>query len=298
MKTTEFKIHFLIIGCLAYANGAFSLLHPHRFTSAQTPSLAYRTSSRTISRNTDPTEIRLVGRSPKLSDLRASTVPSNYLKPSLKGRLKDNFKHLLQRFRSDEVLQWRSAASVFLLTIASLRHVLDARLRQLWTYLSTSQHILAVCFRHDHWEWILAVVCFFVYIHGFLLADRAVLRASKLGKEHPFRKYRLQDRFLAQKHAQNLSKRKEAGEEVDVNEPPPFVTVHSPWHFGGYFLEVRALILWTESSAWPLCPNVSSASFSCGSIWLLFSFGTGLIHEGLERSPSWLRQPPSKFVVM
>jgi hypothetical protein len=95
---------------------------------------------------------------------------------------------------------------------------------------------LFLCFflaRAD-WEWLWAVFCFNVYIHGFLLADRAVLKASQQGKDHPLRKHRLQDRLIAQYHHRQLVRRQQAGEDnVDMNEPPPMVTRQSNWHYGG-----------------------------------------------------------------
>lgn len=97
-------------------------------------------------------------------------------------------------------------------------------------------------------------MCFNVYIHGFFLADRAVLKASRQGKDHPLRKHRLQDRLVAQQHHHDLLKGKQelqasgyttssennSGEveAVDLNETPPMVTKHSDWHFGGYIGEL------------------------------------------------------------
>jgi hypothetical protein len=104
--------------------------------------------------------------------------------------------------------------------------------------------------RSSDWEWLLAVACFNVYIHGFLLADKAVLKASKQGKDHPLRKHRLQDRLVAQQHHYRLQKRKkqqqqqrEAGSNAGniaetMNESPPMVTKHSDWNFSGYIGEL------------------------------------------------------------
>ena len=116
------------------------------------------------------------------------------------------------------------------------------------------------------WEWLLAVMAFNVWIHGFQLADNVVLRAARRGKDHPLRKHRLQDRLVAQEHYRDLLARKQklhqsasadgsssTGNEkiasvttesdssvavVDMNEPPPMVTKHSKWHFGGYVGEL------------------------------------------------------------
>ncbi|KAG7344360.1 fatty acid hydroxylase superfamily protein [Nitzschia inconspicua] len=140
--------------------------------------------------------------------------------------------------RTDEVTQWRCAAILFVSSLAIFHSHIDVGLAKLWTYLTTSSGLWARWFRHDHWEWLLAVACFNVYFHSFLLADRAVLKASQNGKDHPLRKHRLQDRFLAQQHHQKLQKRQQAGEDVDINETPPMVTKHSPWHAGGYVGEL------------------------------------------------------------
>lgn len=108
-------------------------------------------------------------------------------------------------------------------------------------------------------------MAFNVWIHGFQLADNAVLKAARRGKDHPLRKHRLQDRLVAQEHYRDLVERKQkmqqsandsnrTGNEaakasdiiesnndlaaVDMNEPPPMVTKHSKWHFGGYVGEL------------------------------------------------------------
>ena len=115
------------------------------------------------------------------------------------------------------------------------------------------------------WEWLLAVMAFNVWIHGFQLADNAVLKAARQGKDHPLRKHRLQDRLAAQEHYRDLLERKQKLQQsandsyrtgndkaassdttvsnntvaaVDMNEPPPMVTKHSKWHFGGYVGEL------------------------------------------------------------
>jgi sterol desaturase/sphingolipid hydroxylase (fatty acid hydroxylase superfamily) len=70
-----------------------------------------------------------------------------------------------------------------------------------------------------------------------LHADRVVLKASQKG-DHPLRKHRLQDRWVAQQHRQQLLRRQQAGQDVDINQPPPMVTKHSDWHVGGYVGEL------------------------------------------------------------
>ena len=70
----------------------------------------------------------------------------------------------------------------------------------------------------------MAVFSFVTWVHAFLLADRSVSKAMRAGKPHPWRKFRLQDRLVAQEHFKSLQKRQAKGEEVDMNEPPPKVT--------------------------------------------------------------------------
>lgn len=104
-------------------------------------------------------------------------------------------------------------------------------------------------------------MAFNVWIHGFFLADRAVLKASRQGKDHPLRKHRLQDRLVAQQHYRDLLSQKQLQHEsssdgkkptvvVDMDQPPPFVTKHSKWHWGGYIGELWVymvpLFLWDK----------------------------------------------------
>lgn len=84
------------------------------------------------------------------------------------------------------------------------RRALDRQFVRLWAHLMGGTSLAARVFRTDSYEWSLAVACFFVYIHAFQLMDRAVQGASDRGTIHPWRKYRLQDRFEADKLRRRL----------------------------------------------------------------------------------------------
>ncbi|KAL3904246.1 MAG: hypothetical protein SGARI_005007, partial [Bacillariaceae sp.] len=173
------------------------------------------------------------------TELQASTVAGGDDRRNILQQWSSGVSSVLQKLawniRHDEITQWRCAALAFVASIAIFHQRIDLALVKLWNYLSTSNGWWARAFRHDHWEWLLAVACFNVYIHGFGMADKAVLTAARQGRDHPLRKHRLQDRLVAQKHRQQLVQRQKAGEDVNANEPPPAVTDHSDWHNGGYF---------------------------------------------------------------
>lgn len=148
----------------------------------------------------------------------------------------------------NEVSMWRVAAVTFLSFIVLFQPFLDANLVNLWTFLQTSPALVARMFRHDHWEWGLAVTAFFVWIHGFWAADRLVLEAGKKGRVHPWRKFRLQDRFEAQKFQREQQRKLERGEDVDPNAQPSLVTQQSEWNWKAWIFElplyVVPLFLW------------------------------------------------------
>lgn len=109
--------------------------------------------------------------------------------------------------RKNEVSCWRMLFGTFFGTLILCRKAVDNRLTHLWNYLMTSSSLPAKVFRTDSWEWCLAVACFFVYIHAFGWADRQVRQADEQGRAHPWKKYRLQDRFEADKNRRMLQRR-------------------------------------------------------------------------------------------
>ena len=82
--------------------------------------------------------------------------------------------------------------NLFLMCMIAFRPQLDSMLVNLWSYLQSSSALLPRLFRHDHWEWSLAVSAFFIWIHGFWLVDQFMIHTAKKGIRHPWRKYRLQ----------------------------------------------------------------------------------------------------------
>ena len=112
-------------------------------------------------------------------------------------------------------------------------------------------------FRHDHWEWGIAISAFFVWIHGFWLADRAVANADRKGTVHPWKKYRLQDQYEAEKHRRMLLRKMElkGGEpngDLDLDlDAKPAVTKQQKWHLGFWIFELPLYVL--PLFIWDIC---------------------------------------------
>ena len=100
-------------------------------------------------------------------EFNADTYDSHFSPPIVETVL-SNFR------RVDEVVKWRAAAALFISSIFFFRSQLDSHLVNLWTFLQNDSSLLAKIFRHDHWEWALAVGAFGIWIHGFWFADRLV----------------------------------------------------------------------------------------------------------------------------
>jgi sterol desaturase/sphingolipid hydroxylase (fatty acid hydroxylase superfamily) len=222
--------------------------------------------------------------------VRSSSLPISSFSPTPFHVKAQNFaSSALSKIRNvDEVTMWRIAAATFVFSVVMFRPILDASLIQVWNYLQTSPALLARCFRHDHWEWMLAVSAFFVWIHGFWAADRLVVQAGKEGRVHPWRKYRLQDRFEAQKFQREQARKAKRGELVDMNAQPNLVTKPSEWNWKAwifelplyvvplflwdYFIPRRAakIATWSAPTAFQVCRDVScglllyDAFFFCG----------------------------------
>ena len=153
---------------------------------------------------------------------------------------------------------WRAAAVTFVSTLLLCRHAIDAQLVHLWTHLTTSSSLVARAFRTDSYEWCLAVAAFGVYIHFFGYADRAVRRkaAAAAGggteqgshsnaqqQQHPWRKYRLQDRFEADRHRRMIERRVTAGTEVTTEDLEMPAVQQSPWHWKAWIFEFWVYVL-------------------------------------------------------
>lgn len=134
------------------------------------------------------------------------------------------------------VVTWRAFFLTFFGSMLAFRHTIDAKLVQIWSYLISSNTIPARIFRTDSWEWCLAVFCFSVYIHAYGWADRAVRRADQAGRVHPWKKYRLQDRFEADKRRRTLQRA--SGIDLDASTiDGPLPVEQSKWNWGAWLGE-------------------------------------------------------------
>jgi len=140
--------------------------------------------------------------------------------------------------KSNEVFRWRAAAAMFLSALVCAQPLLDRQLARLWAHLMTGSSLAARIFRTDSYEWMLAVSCFGIFIHFFGYADRAVRR----NPTHPWRKYRLQDRFEADK-----IRRKEDVENAE-DKAAAVKVEHTPWNYKAWIQEfwvyVVPLLAW------------------------------------------------------
>lgn len=181
--------------------------------------------------------------------LQLSTIPmpESFQKNSLAG-VKSGIKRLAHSMKHNEVSQWRAVFATFFASLICFRTVIDSKLAELWPFLMTSKSVWGRSFRSDHYEWMLAVGAFSVWIHGFWFADRAVKKASEQGRVHPWRKFRLQDRFEADKHRRMMERRSNGGIDVSLQESEPPATTQSKWNKWGYLVElpiyVVPLLLW------------------------------------------------------
>eukprot|EP00527_Entomoneis_sp_CCMP2396_P004807 CAMPEP_0198138288 /NCGR_PEP_ID=MMETSP1443-20131203/1702_1 /TAXON_ID=186043 /ORGANISM="Entomoneis sp., Strain CCMP2396" /LENGTH=434 /DNA_ID=CAMNT_0043799999 /DNA_START=96 /DNA_END=1400 /DNA_ORIENTATION=+ len=151
--------------------------------------------------------------------------------------------------RHNAVWHWRLVFGSFFSSLFIFRQAIDQQLIGFWHYLLTSQALPALIFRTDSWEWCWAITCFSVYIHAFGLADRAVKNADQKGHTHQLKKYRLQDRYEADKfRRKNERKQKADGAVIETqsSEIPP--VVQSKWHWKAYVSEfwvyALPLIIW------------------------------------------------------
>jgi sterol desaturase/sphingolipid hydroxylase (fatty acid hydroxylase superfamily) len=185
----------------------------------------------------------------KKTQIAAYSLPVSHpnLSPRSRARTLANMA-VSKIHNADAIMKWRIAAASFLSFLVIFRPLLDTGLVRLWFHLQGSSGMLARCFRHDHWEWMLAVSAFFVWIHGFGLADHLVLKAAEKGRVHPLRKYRLQDRYQALKFRRQQLKRLNRDELVDLNAQPPIITKQSEWNLKAWIFElplyVVPLFLW------------------------------------------------------
>jgi sterol desaturase/sphingolipid hydroxylase (fatty acid hydroxylase superfamily) len=154
-----------------------------------------------------------------------------------------------------EVTKWRIAAMTFISTIVLNRCYIDQHILQpLWHHLtSSSKCTIARIFRTDSYEWCLAIAAFTVIIHGYQYIDHQIHNANTKGIIHPLRKYRLQDRYLADKlRRQQLRRKMMTGRSHTSHENESSISMYdndeidssklvvqqSKWHVGAYFFEL------------------------------------------------------------
>jgi len=180
----------------------------------------------------------------KRTKVEISSLPMDYERQPLVYKLKQSLYNVVSKVKHlDEVAKWRVAAATFVSSIFAFRSLYDKGLIDLWNFLQNGSSPFAVMFRCDHWEWMLAVACFFVYIHGFYAMDRAVIGASRNGRVHPWKKFRLQDRYEAQKFRREQLRRLDRGEHVDTNQQPPVLTEQSQWNWQAWIFELPLYVL-------------------------------------------------------
>jgi sterol desaturase/sphingolipid hydroxylase (fatty acid hydroxylase superfamily) len=225
---------------------------------------------------------------------------------------KNLFKSAQQRataaktLNNGEVIKWRAVAFSFFTSLFVFRNAIDAKLATLWTYLITSSSLAARIFRTDSYEWILAIAAFVFYIHFFWFADRAVRKVSEQGRVHPWRKYRLQDRF----EADMLRRKRQKSEVVTLQERTSqgdthVTTKHSDWNYKAWTFEllVYALPLLTWDILSPRrhrrlaafsAPKVLTIlrDISCGLLLYDFMFFAG--HVLMHKIPFLYRTIHSK----
>ena len=176
-------------------------------------------------------------------------------RPTLGQKLRNGVRRVVNSVKKNEVTQWRLVFGSILGSLFLFRHALDSKLVLLWDYLLHSQGLFARIFRTDSWEWCWAITCFIVWIHSFGYADRLVRRADQEGRIHPWKKYRLQDRYEADKHRRMIQKRTVGLEPVtkddsldSVEQEPPLKVEHSAWNWKLWLQELPVyavpLLIW------------------------------------------------------
>jgi sterol desaturase/sphingolipid hydroxylase (fatty acid hydroxylase superfamily) len=231
----------------------------------------------------------------KSTKIKVSSLPLSYNQLPPLSQIKQWFVRWGSRGKKfDEVSMWRGAAATFVSSLFFYHSFFDRALFRFWDFLQNGNSLLPLMFRHDHWEWMLAVGCFFVYIHGFYVMDRAVIGASRQGRVHPWKKFRLQDRYEAQKFRREQLRRQERGEEVDFTQQPPVLVEQSQWNWQAWVFELplyvlplfiwdimiprRAakLVMWSAPTTYKVCKDVVAGLLLYD---IMFFFGHFLMHK-------------------
>ena len=219
---------------------------------------------------------------------------------NLKLSPKEKLFQLFANLRNlNEVTKWRIAAFTFVSSLFVFSNQLDIVMINMWSWLQNGSALLPRMFRHDHWEWGVAVWAFFFWIHGFWLADKAVAKAGAKGFVHPWKKYRLQDEYEAEKFRRKQLRRSERGsavEQQELEQVEPSATKQEKWHMGFWIFELplyclplyiwdiciprRAakLATWGAPTALGVCKDVTCAL-------LLYDIGFFVCHYLMHKIP-------------
>mmetsp|Transcript_36566 Transcript_36566/g.53682 ORF Transcript_36566/g.53682 Transcript_36566/m.53682 type:complete len:437 (+) Transcript_36566:59-1369(+) len=178
------------------------------------------------------------GSTTSLSSMALPMNNNNGPRQKLRNLLKATTKKVQN---SNEVSKWRAAALVFLSSICIFRPQIDTGLVNLWEFLQHGTSLLPRMFRHDHWEWGLAVTAFFVWIHAYYFIDRSILKRNQRGgPDHRWRKFRLQDQYELEKY--NRRKQLRLSEGKEFNAKAPKTNLHK-WHWQAWIFEVPLYIV-------------------------------------------------------
>jgi len=226
-------------------------------------------------------------------EFNADTYDSHFSPPIVETVL-SNFR------RVDEVVKWRAAAALFISSIFFFRSQLDSYLVNLWTFLQNDSSLLAKIFRHDHWEWALAVGAFGIWIHGFWFADRLVDKANKKGINHPWKKYRLHDQYEEEKWRRSLIRRASVSSSStgkDVTKGAEIShTKQNKWHLGFWTFELPLyclpLYIWDKAiprragkiAGWGAPTSLGICGDVAGAL-LLYDLGFFFCHLMMHKIP-------------
>lgn len=187
----------------------------------------------------------------KSTELNAISVPMNeHVATRLRTKWNNFYENRIRHAQmtptvTPDIQFWRKSFLAFFGMLVAFAPKLNVMLVKFWSFLQQSNALLPRMFRHDHWEWVLAVSCFFVYIHGFWLVDKLMVNTANKGVRHPWRKYRLQDEHAVEKWEKSTLKKNNnmpsSQQEADAFslEPSPMpMPTPSKWHWQAWLFEV------------------------------------------------------------
>jgi hypothetical protein len=233
----------------------------------------------------------------------------------------------------DEKAWWRVAAYSFVSSLVIFQTQINLQLVNFWGFLTHGKGLLPFMFRHDHWEWGLAVAAFFVWIHAFYLMDVSIFNwgqkqssqqpkegesgTGTVVKDHPWRKYRLQDEYELERYHQRQArhqKRRAAASSSDDStmtmrtdmqaqitmeqsvEQPPKTTLQ-PWNWKAWVFELplymAPLYIWDvlqprrhlSLAKWSAAPTVGQICRDVSLGLLLYDLGFFVAHYMMHKIP-------------